>query len=80
MSIEITPEVEQMVHGIIATGHFANESEVLTAAVRLLHDRQQLLKELDEGCRELDNGQRIDADDLFAELRARAVELDGAGS
>ena len=80
MSIEITPEVEQLVHGIFAAGQFANESEVLTAAVRLLHDRQQLLKDLEQGCRELDNGQRIDADVVFTELRARAAELDRSGS
>jgi len=80
MSIEITPEVEQLVHGIFATGQFASESEVLSVAVRLLHDRQQLLSELEQGCRELDNGQRIDADVVFAELRARAMELDRASS
>jgi Arc/MetJ-type ribon-helix-helix transcriptional regulator len=80
MSIEITPEIEQLVHGIFATGQFATESDVVTAAVRLLHDRQQLLKDLEQGCRELDDGQRIDADVIFTELRNRAMELDGAGS
>lgn len=80
MSIEITPEVEQLVHGIYATGQFSSESDVLTAAVRMLHDRQQLQRDLEQGCRELDNGQRIDADVVFAELRARAVELDGSGT
>lgn len=76
MSIKITPEVEQLVHGIFANGQFASESDVLTAAVRLLHDRQQLVRDLEQGCRELDKGQRIDADVVFTELRARAVELD----
>jgi len=80
MSIEITPEAKQLVHGIFATGQFASESDVVTAAVRLLHDRQQLLKDLEQGCRELGNGQRIDADVVFTELRARAVELDRSSS
>jgi putative addiction module CopG family antidote len=80
MSIEITPEVEQLVHGIFAAGQFASESDVVTAAVRLLHDRQQLLKDLEQGCRELDNGQRVEADVVFAELRARAIDLDRSSS
>lgn len=77
MSIEITPEVECLVHGIFASGHFASEAEVLTVAVRLLHDRQQLRSDLEQGRRELDSGQRVAADEVFAELRARAMELDG---
>jgi Arc/MetJ-type ribon-helix-helix transcriptional regulator len=77
MSIEITPEVENLVQGIFATGHFASEAEVLTVAVRLLHDRQQLRSDLEQGRRELDSGERIAADSVFAELRTRASELDG---
>jgi Arc/MetJ-type ribon-helix-helix transcriptional regulator len=80
MDIQITPEVAQLVHGIFAGGQYANESEVVDAAVRLLHQRQQLQNDLVQGCRELDDGQRIDADELFATLRKRAAELDGAGS
>ena len=76
MSIQITPEVEQLVHGIYATGQYASETEVLAAAVRMLHNRQQLRMDLEQGSRELDNGQRIDAELLFAELRAKAAKLD----
>jgi putative addiction module CopG family antidote len=80
MDIQITPEVAQLVHGIYAGGQYANESEVVTAAVRLLHQRQQLQNDLAQGCQELDGGQRIDADQVFKELRKRAAELDGASS
>jgi putative addiction module CopG family antidote len=80
MDVQITPEVAQLVHGIFASGQYASESEVVGAAVRLLHQRQQLHMDLKQGCRELDNGQRIDADEVFAALRQRAKELDGAGS
>lgn len=76
MDIQITPEVAQLVHGIFAGGQYANESEVVDAAVRLLHQRQQLQSDLIQGCRELDNGQRISADEVFAELRQQALELD----
>jgi putative addiction module CopG family antidote len=76
MTIEINPEVEKMVLGIFATGRYASESEVVTAAVRLLRDRQQLLNDIEQGRRELAAGQRIDADTLFAELRGHAARLD----
>jgi Arc/MetJ-type ribon-helix-helix transcriptional regulator len=80
MDVQITPEVAQLVHGIFAAGQYANESDVVDAAVRLLHQRQQLQNDLLQGCRELDDGQRINADDVFATLRRRAAELDGSGS
>jgi Arc/MetJ-type ribon-helix-helix transcriptional regulator len=76
MSIEISPEIEKMVLGIFATGRFASESEVVSAAVCLLRDRQQLLDDIEQGRRELAAGQRIDADTLFAELRGHAAQLD----
>jgi putative addiction module CopG family antidote len=80
MYIQITPEVAQLVHGIYAGGQYANESEVVTAAVRLLHQRQQLQRDLAQGYEELAAGQRLDADQVFEELRTRAAELDGASS
>jgi putative addiction module CopG family antidote len=80
MDIQITPEVAQLVHGIYAGGQYANESEVVTAAVRLLHQRQQLQRDLAQGYEELAAGQRLDADQVFEELRTRAAELDGASS
>ena len=77
MTVEITPEVQQLIHCIVAGGQFSNEADVVSAAVRLLHQRQELRIKLEQGCRELDGGQRIDADEVFANLRQRAAELDG---
>ena len=76
ISIEISPEVEKMVLGIFATGRYTSESEVVSTAVRLLRDRQQLLDDIEQGRRELVAGQRIDSDTLFAELRGHAARLD----
>ena len=75
MSIEITPEVEQLVHGIYAGGQYSSEAEVLAAAVRLLNQREQLRNDLQQGCRELDSGQRLEAEQVFTELR-RHLPLD----
>ncbi|MGD9634249.1 MAG: type II toxin-antitoxin system ParD family antitoxin [Pirellulales bacterium] len=78
MAIEITPEVRALVQGIYASGQFASESEVVSAAVRLLHDRQQLIAKLEQGRRELDQGNRLSAAEVFADLHLLAQELDNS--
>lgn len=43
----------------------------------VLQRREQLRKDLEEGVRELDNGEGVEADSVFASLRQRAAEPDG---
>lgn len=75
----MTPEIEQLVHGIYAGGAYASEADVLAVALRLLEQRDRFRQQLQQGCEELDRGERLDADAVFAELRKRAAELDGQG-
>jgi Arc/MetJ-type ribon-helix-helix transcriptional regulator len=75
MSIEITPEVETVVHDIYVRGQYASEAEVLAAAVNLLQQRERLRDELRRGCEELGRGERLAGEEVFAELRQRAAEL-----
>ena len=77
MAIEITPELESVVHGIYAGGLYASETDVIAAALNLLQQRDQLRSDLQQGCAELDRGERLDADEVFSGLRRRAVELYG---
>lgn len=72
MAVQITPEVEQVVSGIYAGGQDASEAEVFTAALQLLRQREQLRSDLEQGSRELANGERIDAAEVFAGLRDRS--------
>jgi putative addiction module CopG family antidote len=76
MTIEISPELESLIHGIYAGGRYANETEVVAAAVQLLHQREQLRSHLQRGCDELERGKRLNADVVFSQLRKRAAELD----
>jgi Arc/MetJ-type ribon-helix-helix transcriptional regulator len=73
MNIPITSEIEQLVHGIYAGGEYAIEADVLAAALRLLEQRDRFRSHLQQGCDELDQGASLDADQVFAELRQRAV-------
>jgi putative addiction module CopG family antidote len=77
MAIEITPEVESLINGIYAGGRYASQTEVVATALQLLHERDQLRHKLQRGCDELDRGERLEANEVFAELRQRAAELDG---
>lgn len=77
MAIQITPEVESLVNGIYAGGQFASETDVIATALQLLQQREELRRKLQRGCDELDRGERLDADEVFAELRRLAGELDG---
>jgi Arc/MetJ-type ribon-helix-helix transcriptional regulator len=77
MAIKITPELEKVVHGIYAGGQYASETDVIAAALHLLQQRDELRSELQQGCAELDRGERLDAEDVFNNLRRRAAELDG---
>jgi antitoxin ParD1/3/4 len=70
MAIEITPEVESLVNGIYASGQYANETAVIAAALQLLQQREQLRRDLQHGLDELERGQRLDADEVFARLRS----------
>lgn len=71
MPIEITPEVEQLVEGILSQGRYSSQAEVLTNALRLLSQREQLRQDLEKGMRQLAEGQRLGANEVFAELRQR---------
>jgi hypothetical protein len=75
MAIEITPELESLVHGIFAGGGFASETELLSTALHLLKQREQLRADLKQGCDELDRGERLEAEQVFAELRQCAADL-----
>jgi antitoxin ParD1/3/4 len=75
MTIQLPPDVEAIVKAKVASGAFANESEVLAAAVRFLEtegERQRQhahLKELiREGVEAADRGELYDADEVFDEI------------
>jgi antitoxin ParD1/3/4 len=71
MTVQMTPETEELVQTLVAAGAYPNESAVVEEAVRLLQQRDQLRTQIRQGLDELDRGERISADVVFDELRAR---------
>lgn len=90
MNVSLTPELEQLVRQKVDSGRYLSASEVVREGLRLLEDREllvrsyrlyqirlaQLQKELDPAIQEADRGELLDGEAVFAELYA---ELDQAG-
>jgi antitoxin ParD1/3/4 len=76
MDISLTPELEQLIQDKVKSGRYLSASEVIREGLRLLDERDRLdeprlaeLKEkIREGIEELERGEGIDGEEVFAEL------------
>ena len=76
MNVSLTPELEQYINEQVKSGKYASVSEIIGEALRLLWERDRIrdarLAELKEkirvGIEELDRGEGIDGEEVFAEL------------
>jgi putative addiction module CopG family antidote len=62
MSIDVSPEVAQLIAQEISLGRYSNEQELLSEAVRLLSQRNRLREEIAAGTRQLAAGEYTDYD------------------
>jgi Arc/MetJ-type ribon-helix-helix transcriptional regulator len=81
MIAPITPENEDFVQRQLAAGAFPDREAVINAGLALLRQRIELIERLQEGRRQLDDGEFVDYDatsirQLFTDLKRRA----GAGA
>jgi len=76
MSATIRPDNEKFIDQEIAVGAFRDRTEAINAGVDLLRRRKALLDMIDEGRRQLDEGDYVEYDDeslarRFEELKER---------
>jgi Arc/MetJ-type ribon-helix-helix transcriptional regulator len=57
MSLQISRENEQIIHDAISSGGYHSPDEVLTAALRLLRRKQQLVRDVKTGVDQLSRGE-----------------------
>jgi len=76
MSTDIPSVYGSIVQELIAQGKFQDEQEVVAEGIRLVIARDRLHADIQAGIDELDRGESIDANDVYAEARRRikAVE------
>jgi antitoxin ParD1/3/4 len=75
MNIKLPAEASHFVEGLVEAGEYKPADKAVAEGIRLLMSRQQLRAEIQAGIAELDAGQGIDGDQVFAELRERATKL-----
>lgn len=84
MNVSLAPELEQFVNDKINSGKYRSVSEVVNVGLRLLWERENLkeqkLAELKSkirvGIEELNNGEGIDGELVFAELENDSQKIE----
>jgi antitoxin ParD1/3/4 len=79
MNVHLTPQLESLVHAKVRDGGYNSASEVVSEALRLMQERDQLIelrkkeiaKQIAEGYESLSKGDGIAAEEAFHELDRR---------
>jgi antitoxin ParD1/3/4 len=75
MSVEIPSELSPFVDAVIRSGLYNSEAAVVAEALRLLKRREALAEDIRLGIEQLDRGESVDGEQVFAKLRAKAAAL-----
>jgi antitoxin ParD1/3/4 len=75
MNVEIPSDLNPFVQQMISCGNYRNENELLVEGLRLLRTREQLRADVNAGIDELEAGQGLDGEEVFARLEERARQL-----
>ncbi|MEW6114488.1 MAG: type II toxin-antitoxin system ParD family antitoxin [Thermodesulfobacteriota bacterium] len=75
MSLEMTPEIEEMVQTILGSGKYGSKAELLHEALDLLKKRDELRREVSRGLAELEAGNSVDGEEVLRRLEERAAKL-----
>ena len=83
MNVHLTPELEQLVQRKVKTGRYNSASEVMREALRLMEERDQLLKfrkdelskKIAAGLDALRRGEGVEGEEFFTQLESREAIL-----
>ena len=78
MTIALPPEQEQFIQSQLATGRYANATQVITEGLRLLEKRNQyehwiedIRTKIDIAADQFDRGEGVDGETVIAQLKAK---------
>ena len=83
MNVSLTPELEKLVNEKVKSGHYTSASEVVREGLRLIQEQDELRRikvemlrqEIAKGIEQLDRGEGIPGDQVFAEIKKRNKAL-----
>ena len=81
MNVSLTPELEKLVTRKVASGLYQSASEVIREGLRLLDDqdrlrslhRDQVKKKIQAGLAQLDRGEGIPGEEVYAEMKQKSA-------
>lgn len=82
MNVHLGPVFDEFVAGLLKSGYYQTQSEVLREGLRLLKEKEEikqlrlteLRKEIAIGVEQADRGEFVDGPEVFAKLRKRSAE------
>ena len=75
MSTGLTPENEQFVSDAVQAGSYTSREAVFDEALTLLRQREELRRQVNVGIEQIERGETVDGDEVFARLRNRIDEI-----
>ncbi|HEU5116328.1 MAG TPA: type II toxin-antitoxin system ParD family antitoxin, partial [Isosphaeraceae bacterium] len=80
MDVSLTPQLEQFIERKVRSGRYHSPSEVVQEALRLFEEkdrtREALRQELQVGDAEIERGEVLSSDEVFADLERQQQELE----
>lgn len=76
MSTQIPSDYGSIVQQLIDQGKFQDEQEVVAEGIRLVIAREKLHADIQAGIDELDRGEGIDSEEVYAEARRRIKAIE----
>jgi Arc/MetJ-type ribon-helix-helix transcriptional regulator len=76
MTVEISVDYGPVVARLISEGRFRDEGEVVAEGLRLVVMREDLDSDIQAGIDELNAGNRVDSEEVYAEARRRIKAIE----
>jgi antitoxin ParD1/3/4 len=70
MTINLSTEMDQFVKELVVTGKYRSEDDAVAEGLRLLMSREQLKAEIAKAAKQLDDGLRLEEDEVYDEIEA----------
>ena len=78
MNLNLPSEINDFVKGLVSQGRFDSEEAAVVEGIRLLMSREKLRGDIQKGVKQLDDGQWLDEETVFAEVNAEIDKIESS--